>query len=304
MTTKEEITDILNMQQKIYKDAVGMLFSCVTQRVDDQFKLLQELRTSLEFSQSEVASLKNELKDAKKQIDDSKNLLSEQSSTIKTLYSKIDKLESYSRRNNVRIDGVTELNNENYQQTQQKVHRLLREKLQLQDIKIETAHRLPRPTTINGGQPRTIIAKLSSTTDKEETMKNKHKLKGTGVFINEDLSEGTMKIRQEKLPELQAARNAGKIAYFRREKLIIKDKKHENTREQTSSSSIQAESTTPPPSNVSNLIQTFTPQTGHDLASANKPLDLGTSEGHTETENENTNREKRQTRNQSKNKKI
>ena len=66
MTTKEEITDILNIQQKIYKDAVGMLFFCVTQRVDDQYKLLQEFRTSLEFSQSEVASLKHELINAKK----------------------------------------------------------------------------------------------------------------------------------------------------------------------------------------------------------------------------------------------
>ena len=171
----------------------------------------------------------------------------------------------------------------------------------MQDIKIETAHRLPRPITITGGQLRTIIAKLSSTIDKEKTMKNKHKLKGTGVFINEDLSEGTMKIRQEKLPELQAARNAGKIAYFRHEKLIIRDRKHDNTREWTSSSSIQAEST-PPPSNVSNLIQAFTPQAGHDSESANKPMELGTSEGHTETENkdENANREKRQTRNKNK----
>ena len=172
----------------------------------------------------------------------------------------------------------------------------------MQDIKIETAHRLSRPITITGGQPRTIIAKLSSTTDRERTMKNKYKLKGTGVFINEDLSEGTMKIRQEKLPEMQAARNAGKIAYFRHEKLIIRDRKHDNTSERTSSSSMQVESTTPPPSNVSNLIQAFTPQAGHDSESANKPMELGTSEGHTETENkdENANREKRQTRNKNK----
>ena len=94
MTTKEEIADILDIQQKIYRDAV---------------------------SKSEIVCLKQDLIDARKEVEDSKKLLTDQSITMKTLYSKIDKLETYSRRNNIRIDGLTEQNNENYQQTQKKL---------------------------------------------------------------------------------------------------------------------------------------------------------------------------------------
>ena len=257
MVIKDEIADILEIQQKIYKDAINMLFSSVNQRVDDQCKMIQELKSSLEYSQSEISCLKQELAVAKKQIEDSNNTISDQSKFIKTLNTKIDKLDNYSRRKNIRIDGLTEVSNENQQQTQQKVDKLLKNNLQLQNIKIEIAHRLPRSTLIPGGQPRTIIAKLTSTVDKEETMRNKYKLKGTGIFVNEDLSEGVMKIRHEKLPELQSARNAGKIAYFRRDKLIIKDKKYDDhLREQTP---VPTSSRTPSPSNVSTLIQTFTP---------------------------------------------
>ena len=320
MTTKEEIADILDIQQKIYRDAVSMLFSSVNQRVDDQCKMLQELRTSLEFSQSEIVCLKQDLIESKKEIEDSKKLLYEQSITMKALYSKIDKLETYSRRNNVRIDGLTELNNENYQQTQKKVDCLFKEKLQLKNVKIETAHRLPRSNLNARSQPRTIIAKLTSIIDKDETMKNKHKLKGTGIFINEDLSEGTIKTRQEKLPELQAARNAGKIAYFRRDKLIVKETKYDNTRERIPVSTTASPATSAPPeisappttsvtpshSNVSTLIQTFTPQLENNVESTIKPLELGNSEGSIEsdrTKNDDADQEERQQRNLRKNRK-
>ena len=278
MAKDDEINNILDMQQKIYRDAVTLLFSSVTQRVDDQCKMLQDLRSSLEFSQSEISCLKEDLTTAKKQIEDSQNIIVDQSKTIIALQTKVDKLESYSRRKNIRIDGLVELNNENYQQTHQKVDKLLKEKLQLHDIKVEVAHRLPKSNLVPGSQPRTIIAKLTSTAEKDATMKNKHKLKGSGIYVNEDLSEGVMKTRQEKLPELQAARNAGKIAYFRRDRLIVKERMPDRLREPASTSAPQNEPRTPPPSNVSTLIQAFTPLADNEAATAARPPDLGNTE--------------------------
>ena len=102
MATKDELTNVLDMQQKIYRDAVTMLFSSVTQRVDDQCKMLQELKSSLEFSQTDISCLKQELAVARNQIEDSKRIISDQSKTITALQTKVDKLESYSRRKNIK----------------------------------------------------------------------------------------------------------------------------------------------------------------------------------------------------------
>ena len=292
MATKDELTNVLDMQQKIYRDAVTMLFSSVTQRVDDQCKMLQELKSSLEFSQTDISCLKQELAVARNQIEDSKRIISDQSKTITALQTKVDKLESYSRRKNIRIDGLTELTNENYQQTQEKVDKLLKEKLQLQNIKIEIAHRLPKSNLVAGTQPRTIIAKLTSTADKDETMKNKHKLKGTGIYVNEDLSEGVMRTRQEKLPELQAARNSGKIAYFRRDRLIIKERSHDRLTEQSSTFTSKMEPRAPPPPNVLTLIQTFTPSTNNEPAPAARQPDLENTENSMEQNQTDSNNSK------------
>ena len=78
-------------------------------------------------------------------------------------------------------------------------------------------------------------------------MRNSHKLKGSHTYINEDLSELTNQKRKEKLQEMKNARSAGKIAYFVKDKLIIKDRKNQHT------------STTP--RRVTSLVEMFTSHT-------------------------------------------
>ena len=45
-------------------------------------------------------------------------------------------------------------------------------------------------------------------------------LKGTNIFLNEDVSLATQSIRNAKMGELQAARQRGLIAYFSGTKLV------------------------------------------------------------------------------------
>ena len=60
------------------------------------------------------------------------------------------------------------------------------------------------------------------------------KIKGTNIFLNEDVSPATQSIRNAKMGELQAARQRGLIAYFSGTKLVTKTKRsttqlsHEN----------------------------------------------------------------------------
>ena len=85
---------------------------------------------------------------------------------------------------------------------------------------------------------RTIIARLSRQSDRNTVLRNSWKLKQTGLWINEDLSDETVKIRKQQQPQLKAARDAGKKAYFRGTKLIITDK--------PSNSSMNSFATPPP----------------------------------------------------------
>ncbi|KAG0715406.1 hypothetical protein GWK47_011976 [Chionoecetes opilio] len=55
-------------------------------------------------------------------------------------------------------------------------------------------------------------------------MRNVAKLRGSRIYINEDLCPASQEIKREQLPLLKQAKSEGKVAYFRHTKSIIKDK--------------------------------------------------------------------------------
>ena len=220
---KEDITLILEVQQKAYKDATEILFGSLNSRIDEQTKIIQDLKRSLEFTQSEIDELKNNYGRLEGDGKIMKETIQEQKAMIKGLQDKLDAQEDYSRKRNIRVDGVTDNSTENSEQTQSKVDKIIKEKLGLSNVKIDIAHRIPNKNS-NSISPRTIIAKLNNELDREAVMKTTRKLKQTGIFINEDYCENTLNIRRELYPQLKAARESGNIAYIRRRSLIIKGK--------------------------------------------------------------------------------
>ena len=63
---------------------------------------------------------------------------------------KINDLENLSRRNNIRVDGVPESPKETWEQSEEKVKKILKEKLKIEeDISIETAHRTQESRTMH-----------------------------------------------------------------------------------------------------------------------------------------------------------
>ena len=74
---------------------------------------------------------------------------------------------------------------------------------------------------------------MSSYEHRTSCLKNSAKLKGTDIFLNEDVSPATQIISNSKMRELQAARQRGLIAYFSGTKLVTRPKRsthssHEN----------------------------------------------------------------------------
>ena len=54
----------------------------------------------------------------------------------------ISEMEDRSRRNNIRVDGVTEEKGETWRDCENKVLEILRDKLEIGDVTIELAHRV------------------------------------------------------------------------------------------------------------------------------------------------------------------
>jgi len=211
------------VQESTFKSLFESLIQLLTLRVDSVVKDVQEMKTSLQYTQKDVEELKPlhvKLEDVNKELDKiSKDLASHSQ--------KLDYLENQSRTNNIRVNGILESDNKTWEDAEVKVKRAIKEKLDL-EVEIERAHRVERRKTKSGqanqNQPRTIMCRLRDWKQREQVLRKARKEKPADLHISEDLSPVTLQKREPQIPKLKAAKEAGKIAYFVLDRLIIKDK--------------------------------------------------------------------------------
>ena len=112
---------------------------------------------------------------------------------------KIVDLEDRSRRNNLRINWISEKENETWYECEQEVQSLIKDKLGIaENIVIERAHRVKKKgNSDNPGKPRTIVCRSLNYKDKTNILKNAKNLKGKNIFINKDFSHETMELSKE-----------------------------------------------------------------------------------------------------------
>ena len=96
------------------------------------------------------------------------------------------------------------------EQCQEQLQNVFKEKLGLDNVQIERAHRLRnKQNKDKKTKPRTIICKILPYKQKKEVPKNANKLKGTNIFINEDFCYETMQHRKELWEEVKQLRSEG-----------------------------------------------------------------------------------------------
>ncbi|KAK3871051.1 hypothetical protein Pcinc_023786 [Petrolisthes cinctipes] len=203
---------MLESQERAYKTAMEM----VVNQMNDQIKKLEgkvsDLTVSLEFTQREVDELKSDIKEQTKSSHEK----------IKQLEERINYQEDYSRKKNVRISGVEVRDgNETWEQSVKTVTSLLQDKLQLEGLELERAHRVGAR---RDAKPRTIVARFSRDCDREAAMRNARKLKGTNIFLDDDLCPASQAIKNAQMPQLKQTKAQGKVAFFRHTKLIIRER--------------------------------------------------------------------------------
>lgn len=224
----ETLKMMMESQERAYKSALDVVVKQMSDQMNKLENKVSDLTASLEFTQNEVDELKAKLKDHDKERKDDKekiNKLTQQVESsglkIKDLEEKVIYQEDYSRRKNLRISGLEEQRDETWEQTSAAVTSLLESKLQLPGVVLERAHRVgPRRET----KPRTIVARFTRYSDREAAIRRGSHLKGTNVFLNEDMSPASLAIKNAQMPLFKQARAEGKIAFFRHTKLIIREK--------------------------------------------------------------------------------
>ena len=147
------------MQESTFKLLFESTIHSLTLRVDSVVKDVQEMKTSLQYTKKDVEELKPihaKLEDVNKELDKiSKDMASHSQ--------KMEYLENQSRRNNIRVNGIPESDNETWEDAEVKVKRAIKDNLGI-EVDIERAHRVER-RKIKSGQanqnhPRTIVCRL------------------------------------------------------------------------------------------------------------------------------------------------
>ena len=124
-----------------------------------------------------------------------------------------DKLEQYSRKENLCISGIAEETNETDGILEAKIIELAGDMgVELKSEDISVAHRIGKPK--EGGRP--VIVRFCQRKKKNEVMRNKKKLKGKErkVYVNEDLTSlraKMMKVTKEQESVKNVATRDGSI---------------------------------------------------------------------------------------------
>ena len=230
-TIKELFIEMFKAQEETIRKIVSSCNSDTIMRLDRLSKEIQDNNERLEKLNKETVDLKLSLETSQeifeKKLQKVNDNLREQKQKHKEdinelwkdndqLCERLRDLEDRSRRDNLRTDGIAELENETWEQTEEILHNLFKEKLELENISVERAHRVGNKGKNN---KRTIVLKLASFKDKLKIISEARKLKGTNISINEDYSKETLEIRKEKWKEVKELRKNGTMLFWSMTKL-------------------------------------------------------------------------------------
>lgn len=159
----EVVKGLLQVQENAFRTMVEIMFKGIKGDMKEIRREMADLRSSLEFSQGNISSIENKLNAANDKLMLQDSAVETQVSYVNDLQDKVDYLENKSRRNNIRIIGVKEKDEETWEKGEELVKDLV------DGLKIERAHRVGRKRNESEQRsdgstygPRPIVAKFLS----------------------------------------------------------------------------------------------------------------------------------------------
>ena len=211
-TLNEVLKAMQNMKEEM-KDEVKKQTAEVRKDVQHLRDDNADFKRELLVLREEVTELRRENQDLKKKNGDLSEKLAE-------CEKKIDDLECRSKRSNLIFYGLPRSPNETPADCEDLLRGVFREKLDLtEEVPLDRVHRL----STKPDAP--IIACFTFFKQKSKVLKLKGKLKGSNIFIGEDLSKGVRDLRRRLNPHLKAAKQSGKRASMLFNYLLIEGQK-------------------------------------------------------------------------------
>jgi hypothetical protein len=214
---------LMQQNQNTVKDFVQILFNSLKTEISDLRKENIDMKQSLEFTQAELRAAQEKISVNSGNSEHSINTgtVTRSDFNIDALSERVRYLEDYSRRQNILVDGIPEGVNENNENLQVAVRGLFVGKMQV-NPDIEHVNRIGSADNRTADRPRPIIVRFKSFTDRQSCLRSATSLKGTNIFLNDDVSRATQEIRRGKLAELKQKRSQGLIAYFSGANIVTK----------------------------------------------------------------------------------
>ena len=113
-------------------------------KIKDLRRERNEFKESLEFTENELHGKMKNLEEKHESINKTVDKIYNSQVDFDFVYDKLINLEDRSSRNNLRIYGISESKYETWEKCEEKVDEVFHEKLGLDNIQIERAHRVKR----------------------------------------------------------------------------------------------------------------------------------------------------------------
>ena len=198
--TKEDGT-LRDMIKEVFQQMKDEFLHSVSHRIDilegklfEKDKENDSLKETIKKLETEIESRKTEIEEQKAE---NSKLQTQIEKNAEIASGKINDLEQYGRRNNLKISGLPESEGD---ETAEMTTGIVIDKLNsvigslnLRREDIDIAHRLGPKRKRRWGQetatPRRVIIKFNSRIKRDNIMRNRKLFKGTNMFVNEDLTQ-------------------------------------------------------------------------------------------------------------------
>ena len=158
---EEKLTQVI---RKIFQEEFKKQEVHITNIISSIFKITVK---EIKKSQEQIKELKKEVTDLKSSVEHTDADLNDLSDRVDEIYdyqvdpeyvtNKLIDLEDRSRRNNLRIDGISESRNGSREECEEEIQKVFNGKLGVENVQIERAHRSKRSKRNNNSEkPRTI----------------------------------------------------------------------------------------------------------------------------------------------------
>ena len=165
---QQQISKIIENNLVITKQEIGKL----REEINDLKKSIEFTENVLEEKVAKVEQNVCELQGKFKKVEEDVTYMNDYIEDAENIHNKLVELEDRSRRNNIRIDGIKERNKESWEECERRVHSMLKERLDIENVERERAHRAGRK---DRNKPRTIVCKLLRFKNKQKIFFQKSK---------------------------------------------------------------------------------------------------------------------------------